>query len=123
MTGHLMTAAVPGLLTVQEAVFVVALHRYVAERRAYGERVDEALAGKVAAVAAAAGIHPLVNLRLFGFEVANGALVPLTPGAVQWATEQIERLGGALSLQKLWDQLKGRSVAELERMETRRGVR
>ena len=96
-------------LTVHEAVYAFALHRYVLLCLERGEKVTEFMADEVATVAASFGMHPTIDLPLFGFVLKAGYVQPLSDDVLTRILDQIGRARMTGSMQRFWTAVESRA--------------
>lgn len=101
---------------VHDAVYCVALHRYVVSRVAGGERVTELAACSIVRMARELGMRPAPNLQLHGFRLSHGFVRPLPADDVYDGLQRIDRYGARSLLRRLCARFEDLSVVELERV-------
>lgn len=104
-------------MTGDDAVYVVALHRFAQRRLRWGEQVTERAAERVAMIAAEIGVSTTGTPRQLGCE-ADFTWPAL---AAERAADQVYATGGAGLLSRLELILIGRSVAGVESYEPATG--
>ena len=97
-------------LTVDDAVYCIALRRYVAERQTLGERPSLLAAAKVAAIARVLGVEPVLTARELGFAHNLDAPAEL----IALALSRVARGRAQGRVNRLYAAVSGLPVADVE---------
>ena len=97
-----------------DAVYAVALHRYIISRIDVGERVTATAAERIVEFAIQLGMQPTLSVRLHGFQLDSGYVRPLHADMVWSALDRIDRADARHLLRALCRRFEELSVAELE---------
>lgn len=106
--------APPDASTVHDAVYALAVQRYLLARRAQGERVTEAAAARIADLAATLGLQPARDVRALGFGLDGTYLRPLQVEQILTALKLVRYCGRTRQLQSLCARFIDLSVGQLE---------
>ena len=99
---------------VDDAVYSVALQRYILARLRLGEQVSELAAARIADLARDLGLSPSPHLKDLGFRLSGTRVRPLYQDTLIEALRLVRRHRRVQDVHALCNQFVQRSVAELE---------
>ena len=104
-----------GVMSIDDAVFALALRRYLYQRACWGERVTVYAALQVVELARSMGMEPSVQVADAGFEVVGMIVDPrMRPGAREMAIRLVRKHDRAPVVHALYAQFGHLTVMELE---------
>ena len=102
-------------MSVDDAVFALALQRYILIRSRWGDQVTELAAAQVSELAREIGLVPSSRLAALGFRVDGTCVHPLERKALVSAIRLVKEHGRAAVVETLYSQCEPLTVGQLER--------